>query len=250
MASPGSVVLHPCSLCCFDLLPAKLVEVSCTLCLAYKMEIVRSVFSIELSWGLPVLLPLAGLLLGCLGSFLNVGAVWASPFTYARVPDLGSSSSLWQSAVSLRIRGSADPSGYRASASFAMESYSCTCYGLVGALGLRLAFCRHGSPCRNFVQAQERWHVSSLPWRRRARRVFLRREFSDRRTWRLFTYYGGRCGYAQPGPEHPEELSQALLIDTTLAPRTHARRITNPEECDGHFFLDETGGPVVLDAMC
>ena len=51
-----------------------------------------------------------------------------------------------------------------------------------------------------------------------------------------------------PGEEAPEALSQVLLVDSTLALRSHARRITNLEEYGGYLFLDETGGPVVLDA--
>ena len=51
-----------------------------------------------------------------------------------------------------------------------------------------------------------------------------------------------------PGPEFPEALSQVLLVDSTLALRAHARRIVNPEEYDGYLFLDEPGGPVMLDA--
>ena len=39
-----------------------------------------------------------------------------------------------------------------------------------------------------------------------------------------------------PGEEAPEALSQVLLVDSTLALRSHARRITNPEEYDGYLF--------------
>ena len=52
--------------------------------------------------------------------------------------------------------------------------------------------------------------------------------------------------HAHSGPELPEALYQVLLVDTTLTLRVHARRIENPEEYDGHLFLD---GPVMLDAV-
>ena len=50
------------------------------------------------------------------------------------------------------------------------------------------------------------------------------------------------------GDEAPEALSQVLPVDSTLALRSHARRITSPEEHDGYLFLDEAGGLVMLDA--
>ena len=43
-------------------------------------------------------------------------------------------------------------------------------------------------------------------------------------------------------------MSQVLLVDSTLTLRARRVTFTNPEEYDGHLFLDETGGPIVLDA--
>ena len=54
--------------------------------------------------------------------------------------------------------------------------------------------------------------------------------------------------HALPGSDFPEALSQVLLVGSTLALRVNARRIVNPEEYGGHLFLDESGGPVMLDA--
>ena len=96
------------------------------------------------------------------------------------------------------------------------------------AFDLRFAGLRHRG--RDLVQAQERWHVSSLPRGRRARRVVLRRRCPDRRAWSRVTCHCGRyrcaCSSRPRVPRGPVP---------SFAGRFHsyfacARRIVNPEE--------------------
>ena len=45
---------------------------------------------------------------------------------------------------------------------------------------------------------------------------------------------------AHPGDEVPEASPQVLPVDSAVALQSQARRITRPQEYDGHLFLDRT----------
>ena len=125
-----------------------------------------------------------------------------------------------------------------------MESSSPACYGTAGTLGFRLALRRPQSPGRDPVQAQARWYATGLP----DEFSYMEGAQTDVLGSALLVVVAATGVQPLPGPEFPEALSQVLLLDYTLALRAHARRIVNPEEHDGRLFLDESGGPVMLDA--